>query len=103
MNRRSLSEGWERLGPLSDCTGGLDTWKKSLYTLENPFYFYREPGPHPTYASNRSRQHTNTPMSNAKGRPPCSLRVPLRVTASQARRLRAHLAAARQLYNAILS
>jgi hypothetical protein len=38
-----------------------------------------------------------------KPTPTFLLEVPLRVTASQAKRLRAHLEAARQLYNAILS
>src|ERR1043165_5314466 len=38
-----------------------------------------------------------------KPTPTFLLEVPLHVTASQARRLRAHLEAARQLYNAILS
>jgi hypothetical protein len=38
-----------------------------------------------------------------KQTPTFLLEVPLRVTASQAKRLRANLEAARQLYNAILS
>ena len=38
-----------------------------------------------------------------KPTPTFLLELPLRVTASQAKRLRAHLEAARQLYNAILS
>ena len=45
-------------------------------------------------------QQTTEPR---KQTPTFLLEVPLCVTASQARRLRAHLEAARQLYNAILS
>jgi hypothetical protein len=45
-------------------------------------------------------QHTD---ERRKPSPTVLLEVPLRVTASQARQLRAHLEAARQLYNAILS
>src|SRR5215471_12657101 len=45
-------------------------------------------------------QQTTEPR---KRTPTFLLEVPLHVTASQAKRLRAHLEAARQLYNAILS
>ena len=45
-------------------------------------------------------QQTTKPR---KPTPTFLLEVPLHVTASQAKRLRAHLEAARQLYNAILS
>ena len=45
-------------------------------------------------------QQTTEPR---KPTPTFLLEVPLHVTASQAKRLRAHLEAARQLYNAILS
>jgi transposase len=53
----------------------------------------KQPQPTPNQQTDEKRTLTPTFL----------LEVPLRVTASQARRLRAHLEAARQLYNAILS
>src|SRR5215470_7112023 len=53
------------------------------------------------------KQHQQTPSKQAeeqrKPTPTFLLELPLRVTAGQAKRVRAHLEAARQLYNAILS
>src|SRR5215472_313571 len=46
-----------------------------------------------------AEQHTHAP----KPTPTFLLELPLRVTPGQAKRLRAHLEAARQLYNAVLS
>jgi hypothetical protein len=54
----------------------------------------------------RKQHQQETPHQAEEKRKPTPtflLEVPLRVTASQAKRLRAHLEAARQLYNAILS
>ena len=53
------------------------------------------------------KKHQQTPNKQAeeqrKPTPTFLLELPLRVTAGQAKRVRAHLEAARQLYNAILS
>ena len=53
------------------------------------------------------KKHQLTPDKQAeekrKPTPTFLLELPLRVTAGQAKRVRAHLEAARQLYNAILS
>ena len=49
----------------------------------------------PTSAEKQPRTHKPTPTF--------LLELPLQVTSGQAKRLRAHLEAARQLYNAILS
>ena len=53
------------------------------------------------------KKHQQTPNKQAeeksKPTPTFLLELPLRVTACQARRLRAHLEAVRQLYNAVLS
>src|SRR5215831_16883010 len=52
----------------------------------------------------RKRQHsTEQQPHERKPTPTFLLELPLQVTSSQARRLRAHLEAARQFYNAILS
>ena len=52
----------------------------------------------------RRKQTTDQPTTEQrKPTPTFLLEVPLRVTASQAKRLRAHLEAARQVYNAVLS
>ena len=53
------------------------------------------------------KQHQQTPNKQADEKrtptPTFLLELPLRVTAGQATRVRAHLEAARQLYNAVLS
>ena len=53
------------------------------------------------------KQHQQTPNKHAeekrKPTPTFLLELPLRVTAGQAKRVRAHREAARQLYNAVLS
>ena len=53
----------------------------------------------------KHRQPATNQQTDEKRKPTPTflLELPLRVTASQARRLRAHLEAARQFYNAILS
>ena len=52
----------------------------------------------------KQRQTTAAETTQAKKRTPTFLlELPLQVTAGQAKRLRAHLEAARQLYNAVLS
>ena len=53
------------------------------------------PKQRPTGAEKQPRTHKPTPTF--------LLELPLQVTSGQAKRLRAHLEAARQLYNAILS
>ena len=50
----------------------------------------------------RQTSAAETPPAN-KRTPTFLLELPLRVTAAQAKRMRAHLEAARQLYNAVLS
>src|SRR5215831_13767132 len=52
----------------------------------------------------RKRQHsTEQQPHERKPTPTFLLKLPLQVTSSQAKRLRAHLEAARQFYNALLS
>src|SRR5215470_10841593 len=53
----------------------------------------------------KQHQQTTNQLTEEKRKPTPTflLEVPLRVTASQAKRLRAHLEAARQLYNAVFS
>src|SRR6516162_9384237 len=57
--------------------------------------------PHPMARKRKPREEQQ--LHERKPTPTFLLELPLQVTSSQAKRLRAHLEAARQLYNAVLS
>src|SRR5690348_7109723 len=102
MNRRSCLEQAEG-GPPDRACRVLDTSQHVSYhrTKVQLLKKDRKGSLHPMA---RKRQPSTEQQPHArKPTPTFLLELPLQVTSDQAKRLRAHLEAARQLYNAILS
>src|SRR6185437_9672759 len=78
----------------------LDSSQSVAYT-ENKCSISSNGGPHPMPRQRKTSADEQMPAR--KPTPTFHLELPLQVTSSQAKRLRAHLEAARQFYNAVLS
>src|SRR5215469_5348778 len=99
MNRRALL-GAGRGGPPDHACWVLDTSQCVVYCRTKVQIF----GKGDLRPMSRKRQTSAEHQTHApKPKPTFLLELPLRVNPGQAKRLRAHLEAARQFYNAILS
>src|SRR5215831_17883644 len=98
MNRRALL-GQAGEGRRIELVGYLTTTNTGSIREQR---FEHSPRKPPLMARNRQPSTDEHPRARTKT-PTFHLELPLQVSSSQAKRLRAHLEAARQLYNALLS
>jgi hypothetical protein len=81
--------------------GGLDGEQEFCYAMERKFYDKQVA--HERCMSKKSQITREQDQETKKRTPTFLLELPLQVNESQAARLRAHLEAGRQFYNAVLS